>query len=240
MPKETRLNESAEIYNRHREDKSEKEKWKDMTPKERYTYFKTYYLTKIIVTIAVIAFLGSLIYTMVKPKPETLVFAAILDYALTDEMVDSVETGFAEYIGMDPETQNLMFDNTFALSNTSDYSVQQKFMTYLFAGELDIMIGGETQMKHQMEQGNLAPLSEQLPTELYTALKDEFVYASIANTDDNGYVESWQEEKVYGLYLDNCEVYEGLTLRERPVIGIVVNSEQKENAVEFIRYLFNK
>lgn len=240
MPKETKLNESAEIYNRHRDDKSEKEKWKDMTPKERYNYFKTYYLSKIVVIILVVAFLGSMIYSMVKPKPETLVYAAIIDYAMTDEMLETLETEFADYIGMDPETQNLNFDNTFALSNSSDYSVQQKFMTYLFAGELDIMIGGETMMKSQMTQGNLAPLSEQLPTELYSALKDYFVYAAVPETDADDNVISQGEKKVYGLYLDDCKIYGDLTLRERPVIGIVVNSNHKENAVEFIRYLFEK
>ena len=147
MPKKTRLDDSAEIYNRHREEQSEKEKWKSMTPKEKYSYFKTYYLTKVLVGIAIFACAASLIYTMVKPKPDTLLYAATIDYAMTDEMLDTVEAGFSEYISLDPQTQDLIFDNSFLLSSQTDYSVQQKFSAYLFAGELDVMIGGETQMQ---------------------------------------------------------------------------------------------
>ena len=238
MPKKTRLDDSAEIYNRHREEQSEKEKWKSMTPKEKYSYFKTYYLTKVLVGIAIFACAASLIYTMVKPKPDTLLYAAIIDYAMTDEMLDTVEAGFSEYISLDPQTQDLIFDNSFLLSSQTDYSVQQKFSAYLFAGELDVMIGGETQMQRQIQSGNLAPLSEQLPTELFSALKDYFVYGSIAETDSEGNIVSLGEEEVYGLYLDDCEIYQNLSLRERPDLGIVVNSDMKENAVAFIQYLF--
>ena len=142
MPKKTRLDDSAEIYNRHREEQSEKEKWKSMTPKEKYSYFKTYYLTKVLVGIAILACAVSLIYTMVKPRPDTLLYAAVIDYAMTDDMLDTVEAGFSEYINLDSQTQNLIFDNSFVLSSQTDYNIRQKFSTYLFAGELDVIIGG--------------------------------------------------------------------------------------------------
>ena len=237
MPKKTRLDDSAEIYN-HRDDLSEKEKWSSMTLKEKIGYFRTYYLTKLLVGIVVLACAASLIYTMVRPRPDTLLYTAILDYAMTDEMTDTLSSGFSEYISLDPQTQELVFDNTFLLSGQTDYSTQQRFSTYLFAGEFDVIIGGETQMQSQMQNGYFAPLSEQLPTELFSELKDYFVYGAIAETDSEGNVISWGEEEVYGLYLDDCEIYRDLSLRERPILGIAVNSDMKENAVAFIQYLF--
>ncbi|MBO5197487.1 MAG: extracellular solute-binding protein [Lachnospiraceae bacterium] len=240
MPKQTRLNDSAEIYNRHREEKTEKEKWSEMNRKERYEYFKSYYLPKIALIATIIVLVGSLLYSMLKPKPDTLIYAAIFDYAMTEDMVDTIETEFSEYINLDPETQEIYFDTSFVLSFDDDYSLHQKLSTYLFAGEIDVMIGSESQIKQHIQSGYITPLSEQLPTELYTALKDCFVYASVPVTDDLGNITEWGEEKVYGLYLDGCAIYDGYTLIERPILAIVANSDQKDNAVEFIKYLFDK
>ena len=69
--KKTTLGDEAALYH-HREDISEKEKWAAMSGREKWEYFKAYYLLKVVAGFGSAAFVIALLYTMFAPKPETV------------------------------------------------------------------------------------------------------------------------------------------------------------------------
>ncbi|WFR57997.1 hypothetical protein QA584_02735 [Anaerocolumna sp. AGMB13025] len=233
--KDSVLDDSAEIY-KPRKEQTEKQKLSEMTWKEKITYFNNYYRVATIVIIAVIAAVIYLIYNIVTPKPEPVLYAAVINSAIDTETAQNLQTDFGNKLGIDPKTQEIMIDTSFFLgsdSNVSEYSmsVQQKLSTYFFAGQIDVLIAPESFFANYAHLGNLSKLTDELPTELCTKLANSF-YNS--DTEDD------PATSPYGIYLDGAKIYDNNgTLIDRPVLGIVVNSKYKQNAVEFIKYLFD-
>jgi hypothetical protein len=250
--KETVLDDSAEIY-KQRQDESEKQKLRNMNFQEKVQYLKNYYAFKTIVILAIIALGGYFIYSIVSPKPENVLYTAIVDYAMDDETAQTVQTDMEKKLNLNKDTQEIMFDTSFylggdtaassvesttdtALSSTSsnsEYTMasQQKLMTYLYAGEIDVLIAPESSFAQYAAIGYFSKLSDELPTDLFTALSDS--YYNTTTEDDTS-------SSAYGIYLDGAKIYDKSgELIDRPVLGIVVNSKNKENAIELVRYLFN-
>ena len=80
--------------------------------------------------------------------------------------------------------------------------------------------------------GYMDKLSDQLPTDIYSSLTD-YVYVSATEED--------AEKNVYGIYLTETKLFQENANNTDPyILGIIVNSGHKVNAVEFIRTLFSK
>ena len=95
--KKTVLNDDAALYS-HKEDVSEKEKWSTMSNKERWQYFADYYLAKIVVSIIVIAVVGSILHTMLTPKPEVVFSVAIVNDGASQQIYDDLQKKFNETV----------------------------------------------------------------------------------------------------------------------------------------------
>ena len=230
--KKTVLEDSASIYQR-REEKSDRAKWKELKGFEaKWEHFKAYYLLKTFIVACVIGFVIYGIYEMVRPKPERVVYVAILDAVVLNEQTDALQAGFEEYFGLDSKTQETWFDNSMMISNASDTVGRQKFTTHSFAGEIDVIIAPASVL--QGYAGTyLLPLSEQLPSDLYEQVSDRLCYASVKDETGN-YVEGSNEP--YGIYVtDLLEV--SVYCKEPVALAICGNSGNEKNAEEFIRYV---
>ena len=107
---------------------------------------------------------------------------------------------------------------------------EQKIVTYLSAGEIDVIITDEKQFERYASLGYFTNLANELPTEIYSYFSDSF-YLATSETDGIPYAA--------GIYLTDSPVYtETGTIIEKPVVGIVANSKNTENACSFIKYLF--
>ncbi len=230
--KDTTLDNSAEIY-QQREELTEKQKLNNMTTKEKIVYFNNYYRTKLIIIIAVLALVVYFVYSILTPSPETVLYTAVLNYALDEQTALTIQNDFAEHLDINPETQEVRLDTSFILSsdgNSSQYTMgnDQKLATFIYAKEIDIIIAPESIFEGYAGNGSLCKLSDQLPADLYSCLADSFYY-STSSEDPN--------TSAYGIYLDSIGIPSNTS--ERVLIGIVINSEYKSNAAEFIRFLYN-
>lgn len=231
MAKETRLSDSAEIY-KLREEKSERQKLKNMTFKEKITYFNNYYRTKTIIGIVVIGFLIYFSYTIFGPRTETILYIASLNGAIDYDSGNLLGEEIENYLGIDTKQEEVFVDTSIYLDGTSEYTSSniQKFSTLLMAKELDIIIADEDTFEKYANQGYFCKLSDQLPTQLFSKLSDHFYISSTEEDTDHA---------AYGIYLETSSLYgEDYTFYKRPVLGIVVNSEFKDNCISFIQYLF--
>lgn len=233
--KKTVLDDSASIYQR-REEKTDRVKWKELKGfQAKWEHFKAYYLLKTFIWVCVIGFATYCVYEMVKPKPERVVYVAILDAVLLNDETDALQKGFEAYFGLDAETQETWFDNSMMISSASDTAGKQKFTTHSFAGEIDVIIAPESVLQGYAGV-YLLPLSEQLPSDLYEEVSGLFCYASVKDEDGN-YIED--SEEPYGIYVtDLLEV--SAYCKEPVALAICGNSSNEKNAEEFVRYVLQQ
>ncbi|MDF2541865.1 MAG: hypothetical protein K0S47_1583 [Herbinix sp.] len=231
MPKETRLNDEADIY-QPRIEQSEKQKLKEMSFREKRAYLWEYYKIHFIASVAGIAFLIYVIHTIITPNVDTVFYAAMINNPLPDDVLEQVEAEFSDVLQLDPETQEVYLNSSFFFNQTGDYTMNMKqaLTTYIASSEVDVIIAPESEFKSYAYYGYLVELSDAMPTDLYSNLTDSFFSSEMEDTKENG---------VYGVYLTNTKLYQNSTTPSDPyVLGIVANSKHSENAIEYIRYLF--
>lgn len=236
MPKNTKLGEDAAIYQQKNSKQSEREKLKDMPWSKKISYLWDYYRYHALITILLAASIAYTIYSVTKPKVEVELFAVIINNTVEPQTWDEYKDKVAEHLKLDPEREDVMLNYSFYYNGAADYeaNMRQAFAVYLASSEIDVVIAPLSEFSDYVENGFFAPLSDQLPTDLYSYLTDRFY---LSGTADNPKVSA------YGIYLEDTKLYRehSLPTDEDPVlIGIVSNSLHKANTVEFIRYLFNE
>lgn len=233
--KETALGDSAEIY-KSREPATEKEKFKAMSFQEKFSYFNSYYRNKIIILIALVGILLYIIYSILSPKTETILYAAILNNVVDSETVNSIKTDYSEYLGDELKLKDVVIDTSFLMqdSNVTDsFSLanEQKLTAYIAAGEIDIIIAPESTFEKYADAGYFVKLPDHLTTKLCRDLANSFYYTTPKDAKTDG---------AYGIYLNDSNIIsQTIGSSDPPVLGILVNSKYKENANQFIEYLFN-
>lgn len=231
--KKTVLDDSASIY-QIREEKSDRAKWKELKGfRAKWEHFRAYYLLKTFIWACVIALVGYGIYEIVAPEKETVLYMAVLDRVVTDGTVETLQAGYEEYMSLDEEKQETLFDNTIMISDTTDAASAQKFTVHAFAGEIDMLLATESVIKGYAGH-YILPLSDKLPADLYEELSDRFCYAK--DVDDSG---EQGEELPYGIYVSGL-IEPAASEREPLVLAICGNAPHGENATEFIRYLLKQ
>jgi hypothetical protein len=233
--RKSRLGDDAAIY-APRDERTEKQKWQDMTRSERFTHFKEYYLGKTLLIIAALALVIYFLYSVFSPKPATVLSVAVTDYTYLSETFSQISEAFTEYLELDPETATVNLDCTYL---TSDYSSVEKLSIYVYTGELDIFIAPEDTFREYAQRGTISGLSSLLPSDTFLSLSDRFLMTEIVETDVDDSIISIGETDAYGIYLDSLSIFEPYSYEgSRPVIGIFTTGKNNENAVDFINYLF--
>lgn len=231
--KKTALDDSASIY-QQREEKSDRAKWKDLQGfKAKWEHFKAYYLLKTFIWACVVAFIGYMVYELVAPEKERLLYVAILDTVLMNDVKDDLQSGFEEYMAMDEDAQDTLFDNTMEVSNPKDASSAQKFTVHAYVADIDVLIASESVLK-QYAESYIRPLSEQLPADLYDMLTDRFCYAEPVDEQGNP-----GKSQPYGIYISDL-VDKSPYCKEPIALAICGNTKREKNAEEFVRYLLEQ
>lgn len=230
--KKTVLNDEAALYS-HRDDVSEKEKWQNMTKKERWQYFVDYYLAKIVVTIIVLAVIGSILHTMLTPKPDIVLAVAVINDSPYYQTYENVQKEFEALLALNPETQETLFDTAYSFEN--DYQAFQKFSIYNMVGDLDVTIMPLSVFETYAPQNFFSPVAELLPTDLYMSLSEHLLETKLKDDDGNLIPNS---ETVLGIQLDSVWMYEGQQRTEPMVLAINVAPENVGNIETFLRFLF--
>ena len=230
--KKTALDDSADIY-QEREEKTQRERWKEMkTFRQKWDYFKEYYLVKTIAAVVVVALLAYLGYSIFSPKPEQIFNAAIIDYVVPETSRLTMEEEFFVYLE-GTEQQFVEFDDSFAFYKDYNYAIRRSFMTYVIAGDMDVIIMPETLFEAYVAY--YTPLADVLPADLYEQLSEYFVKASKRDAQGN-ILEG--TEQFFGIDITNVPLMQDTMCEERVILTVVGTSSKTENAVEFIKYLF--
>lgn len=234
MSKKTTLTEDADIYKK-REDLSEREKLRQMTRKEKMNYLVYYYRGPVLITLIILAFVGYMIYETVQPKDVYLLHTAIINNPYSEELLTQVDTEFTPILEPKTEYEKLFLDTQYHYnSDDSSFvlSLQEKFSVFVAANELDVVIAPKSEFENYMNLSIFYDLTEILPTDLCSQLSNKFL---IYDGDDET-----QFMDAYGIDLTGTLLGVNADENIEPYyIGIVLNTKQKEHAIDFIQYLFS-
>ncbi|NLJ90052.1 MAG: hypothetical protein GX323_04055 [Clostridiales bacterium] len=253
--KKTSLDENAYIYQR-RDEKSEKEKFKEMTLKEKWIHFVEYYLVKVLIGLAATAGLVYLLYSIIAPKPETVLHIVTINNFLNEETATSLEEEISEYLNLgdreevtidynyfmdfspigeedttETTEEEFTFNPNFALQSSNTATSHMRLTAYIAAQEIDIIIAPMGLFEQFMAADYFDNLEDILPTDIFAALSDKLYKGT---TQEN------TSTKPYGIVLDELPGYKLSNNEEPRVLGIVVNSLHKDNSISYIRYLLEE
>lgn len=233
MPKQTKLNENAEIY-QQRKEQTEKEKLRDMPFKKKVSYLWEYYKLHALVTVIIIATGVYIVKEIITPNVQTQLYAAIINNSIEPQVIEDYQQAFSDYLQLDPTRETIILNPQFYMNGDAEYSMNMKQVlgAYVAAQDVDIIIAPKSDFDTYSYYGYMEPMSDLLPTDLYTSLSDYFY---IGTQEDN------PEENVYGIYLSEADLFKNnaKNTEDNPyVLGVIANSRRQNNAVEFIRYLF--
>ena len=210
------------------------EKWENMSTKKRWRYFFDYYLGKIVVAVIGLAIVGSIAYTMLKPSPETVLSVAIINEGINGPLYEDLQLEYQEYIGLDAETQQTMFDTGYNF-NDYDYQSWQKYSIYNMVGDLDVTILPYADFQKYAPGGYFSPVTALLSSGLYASLSDYLLETK--QTDDEGNLIP-DSETVYGINLSSTWLYEGRQEEEPMVLVINLAPKNAENIEKLLTLLF--
>lgn len=231
MAKKLTLSENADIYKK-REYQTEREKLKSLKGVKKLEYLWSYYHTPALLIILGGLLISYIIFVMLGPKDEYVMRCAIIDNRYSDELLTEIHDEFTPLLELEDERQKVYFDTMYQFNAdpTLAPEVRQAFVTFIYANELDCVIAPTNELKDYSSGGLLFDLTEILPTDLLTALSDSLLYYDGENAN----------MQVFGIDLEGTVLSPSkVTTTSKYYVSIPVTTEHKENAIKFIRYLYN-
>lgn len=230
-----RLEAEAEIYNPNRKDPSASERWRAMNRKEKLHHFREYYLKYVITGLVIIIFAGYLIYYIAKPDEKDVFFGASFNVYFNLDIENDIPDNFGDYLTKKSE-KDIKYDRIFFKSYYDSVLTDTEVNNFWDKRRYDIFITTESRFKTYAKTDNYLDLSDALPPEKFEQYKDRLVYCNNQKKEDK------KTEYAYGISLKDCnytfyDYYDNVI--EDPVIGIVINTQRKDTAIDFIDFLFD-
>lgn len=222
--KKTSLTEEASIYQKRQDDLSDKERIKNMTGKQKRDFFRTYYLPKLLVILAVAGVVFYIVWVDFINKSHIYMRCAILNESITDSTLTEFSDRFTDSMKMDYKKNRASFYMYYTRSDVaremgadtgSDLS---EISSRLVANSLDCMIASYEDVENiYLKNGFIMNLNNFLSENEKKALKPYFV------TKKN------EADKVIGISLKDCKKYRTLftgrtPITEEPVLYVITNA----------------
>ena len=199
----------------------------------KFKYYVYYYKIPVIVGIGVLVFLISLVHSIVTAK-ETVLSVALLNANQEVEYSLFMDEYF-QTTDYDAGKTEMRIDASYCFyDNYSNYQNEQRFFVATAAEQIDVVIGSKEIFEKYADMGYFIDLSKLMDADTYSKYSDMAHTTSL--TEEYG-----GNTEVSGLDITNWDCisklkwYEG---SDEPVyIGIVCESKNKEQAIDFINYL---
>lgn len=214
-----------------------------MTTGQKIQQFKDYYLGGTIAVIAVAALIIFMVTRFLSPaKDEAALRVAVFDTELSSEALDQLEQAARTSLNL-PEDARIVVDTGFVSTNTNEYA---RLSVLAADGRVDAVIAGEDAFAELAGYGYFKDLSLYLPDDLKSACAEDlraFKYNSDVIAEDaqqNGELASG--EYPFGLSLNGSKLWSAMTedsavKPEKPVLGVILESENDANIEGLVRAL---
>ena len=239
--------------------KEEREAVKNGTFQQKLSYFMDYYKWHVIVSVIALFLVISLVTQMISQKDSALYICLLNTYEDNDpaEYMQSL----AEYAGIDLNKEDILFDTSLFIEqgqlNQNSVLSTQKFVAYLAAGQLDMMITDSGSMVDYANDEYFYDMREFLTQEQVEKYEQYFYYVDMAvvqkkldarsslnqeyipDYPDPRHPENMKQPIPVGLYLEGENTLKSLISfrSDEVVIGVFRNTKHGENVSRFIDFL---
>lgn len=234
------------VKNEKRTIGSEIAKMRSLGFRKGWEYFWEYYRNTILVILAAIVMVVSLVNTVIKNSRPYIVNVHVFNNVLTEGAdPDVLSQEFADYMELNLEDYQMTMDLTeyldFSGGGESSYNMMQKVMAMVAAREMDVF-GGDTSFVNFYAVGEpdsvlYADLAEILPSDFFQFLKeqDRILYKNYLTADG-----AKAEEYAAAIDVSDTRLVNDNYLLVSPCyLGVAVNSERQETAIEFLKWIFD-
>ena len=186
--KKTSLKDDAYIYEQRHEDTiSEKERFSQMTKKEKWTHFSEYYSKPLIIGLIIIGIVGYLIWHDFIARKNIIYRCAILNETIVTENLSEFNQNFTKFCQLDPGDNEAAFNTYFTNEIATEVGATavsdlQSIASQIYAETLDGIIADETSFGNYLNNGFFKSMEDYLTTEEYEKLKP---YLYIPQHKDN-------------------------------------------------------
>lgn len=213
--------------------RSEKDKLKSMSKKDRIWYIWAYYKFHIIAVIVVIGIIYSVASSFLHNNYDTALYCIYLN-SRSDTEIDTapLEQEFGEFLGLGKKDK-IVTETSFVSfgDNASEFSYAEmaKITALVASKDLDIIIGDSETLEHYASLSGFTDLETLLPADLLDTVRPDLVYVS----GEDGV------KHAYGISLSGTRFAEASHLaQDPPLLGIISNSTRKDTAAALIDYIF--
>ena len=216
MEKETQLDSEISI----------KEKFKALSPKEKYSYIWEYYKIHIIITLLSIVGLASFIHTMMTKKSTYCTITYYNSY-IDENQLYSLRATLNDLLIENPEKSTILINPIWSDSNTG-YRLTPTEEIAIAAKEIDLAIVNEEYFNAQVSQDMFEDISTIDGFENLNIPEELLVKASDSN----------DTEGIYGIKIDSLNLLKKIDFPSKDnILTIIVNSERKEHAMDVLNVL---
>lgn len=222
--------------------KTEKQKWMEMNWEQRKQYFLDYYLFPVSVTVVILAIVCLLgWHFFLKPQPENVLYAAIVDDSLDEKKQEQATTEVSELLGADGKYKQVHIDDSFYLKD----GALDKIQVYLHSQQIDVLILNQDVFEEFAGYGYFKSLDELTTENLAQKYDTEYEYAAGYKESDDISFEDHEtgqgETRPYGLSLEGDNRFTDMSggYLEHPVFAVAVDAPNLENTLKFLDYLMN-
>lgn len=153
------------------------------TPKDKWNYFKDYYLLRTIIVIVIIALATHFIYDTVT-KPDIVlngIFLNTFNFDKVDDSAAGLEEEFTKHLNLSSEYEVSFSSNLTLTGNAAqDYQASQAMTVQIAAEQLDFVVSPLNIILDYGYGGMLAGLEEILTPEQMETYKPYFLYIDMA------------------------------------------------------------
>lgn len=206
-------------------------KFKALSGKEKFRYFKAYYMWKTIALFVVIVMTVVFVKNIFFDRKDTIISGALLNAETGKECAELLADGFNEYVGAGSrETAKISAPYYVAVDNELDYNNKMLFSTMIQGNVFDYIITGKEDIEYLLSLhacGNLA-----------NVLDEKFLSD---NEDRIYYVEEEGQKIPIAISLAGTKLYTDYELIPKDCyLVFTFESEHKDKAQQFVDYYFSR
>ncbi len=210
-----------------------KEKTKDMSKKEKFSYFWYYYKLAVIAVLIAVIFVVVFVYDMIVQK-ETAFYSVYFN-AGSSLIAEEHTASFAQFCDIDTNTYDVSLDMlSYDPADLSQISMasSQRFVTKYQAAEVDVVVADEKVFESYAGTDIFYNLEEFLPADLIEQHKDSFYY----------FEKEGETPIPVGIYINDTHVISSVNCYPDAdaILGIPANTKHADVAIEYIRFLNNE
>ncbi|XCP84768.1 hypothetical protein ABXS75_17235 [Roseburia hominis] len=229
--KKTAVDDDSILYQK-RDDSFKKEDFSNLSPKQKFVYFKDYYLKWIIIGVIVLAVIFSLLNTMVFNRSNYVVSLTFLNECEL-EKTEELSADVKDYLKATGKNDTV----TISSFNLNQHQMEMAYFAQASAGTIDLIVCSRDYFEEGAAQGSFADLSELLPEQMYESLASSILSASEAEFDDDGNPISYQDPAPYGIDISSSSQLEKYGIGGTDVVLCIArNADHQDTAIKMVSF----